>query len=154
MIPGVFGSSPLRGRGDSATATVSVTGIDTLLRIMAGLSSTYEARMGQGMMQWMQGVIKEAKDQHVPIDTAALRDSGFARGPIREPGAVVVEGGFGPSKDERNRRGGQPPSQREYALVVHEENIPHQHGTWKYLQIPFIAREPQLAGIIRTAMGF
>lgn len=133
---------------------MEIIGLDDVALVLASMSALYAQAMGGAMLDWMQGVIAESKDRWVPIDTAALKDSGFARGPFREGSEIVVEGGFGPSKDERNRRGGEPKSMEEYALAVHEENIPHQHGTWKYLQIPFVAREHKLAGVIKTAMGY
>lgn len=134
--------------------TVNVYGIPAATARIAAMNVFTMARAGFGMKRWMEGVIDEARNVWVPIDTAALHDSAKVHGPFYDRGEVVVIGSFGPSHSERLRRGGRDWGMGEYAISVHEDWMEHPHGTWKYLITPFMSREHAALDVLQAELGF
>jgi len=146
---GFLGTNITRARG-SAAGIIQLFGVGDVLGKLKSMGHNAQKVAGAVMKEEADEVLRLAKDRYVPIDTGALKDSGFTKGPsYPRKGAVEVTVGFGPSLHTRRARGGQSGS--EYAVPVHEmPNLLHQHGSWKYLQIPLLIR---MAGFERRAGG-
>ena len=124
-------------RGSARAVVVDVFGISETVRALESFGLKVRKVAGDVIKQQAVAVIALARDAYVPIDTGALRDSGFVRGPYFHDDMIDVEMGFGPALSERRARGGQ--SGPEYAVPVHEmPNLEHAFGEWKYLQTPFM----------------
>jgi hypothetical protein len=81
------------------------------------------------LYQSAEAVMTSAKEEYVPVDTGALRDSGFVELPEIDGSNVLVTMSFGgPAVD--------------YAVIVHEDmTARHPHGGGpKYLQQPLEQR--------------
>lgn len=98
----------------------------------------------KSMYQEMEGIITQAKEL-TPVDTGALRSSGFVRLPERAGSTVNVVAGFGGpagsgNVGETNRK------DVGYAVRVHEDTVVfHPVGMAKYLEIPY---KKALAGMV------
>lgn len=72
----------------------------------------------------------------VPVDTSALRSSGYVLPPEFQHDGVVVYLGYGGPAAKINPKTGE--STDSYALYVHENlDAFHKVGTAKYLELPF-----------------
>ena len=70
-----------------------------------------------------EAVMADSKENYVPVDTGALRSSGFVSQPRIESGSVTVDMGFN----------------TPYAIQVHEDlTAYHPHGEAKYLSKPLL----------------
>jgi len=124
-----------RSRGTGIAVSISAVGLGTLVAQLrqAGLKVLPEA--GRIVRKEADAILTLAQSHYVPVDTGALHDSGEARGPVYPGGRYAqAEVSFGPSAAERRARGGHSGS--EYAVPVHEIDMAHQVGSWKYLEIP------------------
>jgi len=85
-------------------------------------------REGLGIMAASQGL--------VPVDTSALRSSGYVLPPEYDDKSVIVYLGYGGPAAKINPKTGE--STAGYALYVHENlDAFHPVGTAKYLELPF-----------------
>lgn len=83
---------------------------------------------GLGIMASSQGL--------VPVDTSALRSSGYVAEPTFEGSETEVLLGYGGPAAKINPKTGE--STDSYALYVHENlDAFHKVGTAKYLEMPF-----------------
>lgn len=125
----------------SADGLFKIDGVADLIRKFNALKINSKQIVMEAMRNEMEGILQLAVDQYVPIDSGQLRDSKHMRGSFQGE-TVMVEGGFGPVFNERGSG---------YAVPVHEIPEPpnksvggrsayHEFGSWKYLQIPFLAR--------------
>lgn len=88
-----------------------------------------------------EAVITAAKQQYVPVETGALRASGFVAPPHVSGHRVAVVMGFG---------GPSAP----YALIVHEDLTKrHPVGSAKYLEIPFKARVAGMPAVVAARLN-
>ena len=86
-------------------------------------------------------ILTISQRDYVPVDTGALRASGFIEDPQLRPGGASFAIGF---------RGSAAP----YAVIVHEDLTKrHPVGQAKYLEIPLRARLEGMRGVLqmRTA---
>lgn len=96
-------------------------------------------REAQGIMASSQGL--------VPVDTGALRSSGYVKEPEREGDQVVVTLGYGGPAAKINPKSGE--STDGYAIHVHENlDAVHKVGTAKFLELPFDQAKSGMAGRI------
>lgn len=119
-------------------------GNDALRRLGGGLY-----KEGLGIMASSQGL--------VPVDTTALRSSGYVSEPRYEGKTVTVDIGYGGPAAKINRKTGE--STAGYALYVHENlDAFHKVGTAKFLEMPFDQAAEGMGGRlgneIKTAGGF
>ncbi len=99
-------------------------------------------REGLGIMAASQGL--------VPVDTTALRSSGYVTEPEIAGGRVTVLIGYGGPAAKINSKTGE--STDGYALIVHENlEAFHPVGTAKYLEQPFDQAKRGMSG--RVAAG-
>lgn len=85
-------------------------------------------REGLGIMASSQGL--------VPVDTSALRSSGYVNPPVRDINMISVFLGYGGPAAKINSKTGE--STDGYAIIVHENlEAFHKVGTAKYLEMPF-----------------
>ncbi len=107
-----------------------------LERVLVHLSN----QAGAALMQVAEEEMGESK-QRTPVDTGALRDSGFVEPPVFDPTGVSVRLGFGgPAID--------------YAVAVHE-NLESHHdvGQAKFLESVLLESAPFLAQRIAARMN-
>lgn len=106
-------------------------------QVRAQLQSIAEAVPGgiaQALREFGEAVLTDAKTTYVPVDTGALRASGFVEG-LDAEGTVLL--GFG---------GPAAP----YAVIVHEDlTVTHKVGQAKYLETPLKLRLGLLAQVLR-----
>jgi len=92
------------------------------------------------LYQSAEEIMTESKSNYVPVDTGALRASGFVQPPIIDDRSISVALSYGgPAVD--------------YALVVHENpDARHPHGQWKYLETPLKAHVGDVADRVIEAI--
>ena len=88
----------------------------------------------RALYQEAEETITDAKED-TPVDTGALRASGFVDLPERRPRGISVKLGFGGVAGSGNQ-GGSNSKDVGYAVFVHEDcNAYHAVGRCKYLEI-------------------
>ena len=101
-------------------------GWDMISAKLTALSAMFPRETEHILLGMAEDIIKDAQENFVPVDTGALKASGFARR-VPEGGVELGFGGEG----------------IDYALVVHENPAPyHPIGQWKYLEEPVTAAMP------------
>lgn len=90
-------------------------------------------------VQIAEQILTDSKQNYVPVDTGALRASGFTEGPeVTGPFIAMTLGFGGPSAS--------------YAVIVHEDLTKrHPVGQAKYLEIPL---RKAIAGMANTIAQF
>lgn len=92
---------------------------------------------GRGMYIEAQAILQESLPL-VPVDTGALRGSGYVTEPERKGDHITVEIGYGGVAAQINPKTLE--STGVYAMTVHENlEAHHPVGQAKYLQMPFDA---------------
>ncbi len=125
------------GSGKSITAVLSDYGERAAVSLGRQLY-----REGLGIMASSEGL--------VPVDTSALRSSGYVQQPIRAGKTITVFLGYGGPAAKINSKTGE--STDGYALIVHENlEAFHPVGTAKYLEMPFDQAKRGMAA--RVAAG-
>lgn len=100
-------------------------------------------REATGIMAASQGL--------VPVDTAALRSSGYVAPPVIQGGRVRVEFGYGGPAARINSKTGT--STDGYALFVHENlEAFHKVGGAKFLEMPFDQAKAGMSARIAKGM--
>jgi Bacteriophage protein of unknown function (DUF646). len=114
---------------------IDITGQDKVIGRLRSLGGDSTRVLAAALYQEGEGLIAEAK-QETPVDTGALRASGYVAQPVTENSKVTVQVGFG---------GIAAP----YAVFVHENaEANHPVGKWKYLEDPAKRRASTMAGRI------
>lgn len=127
--------------------TASGRSIQDMLRVFGDKAEDSLSRQlyreGLGIMEASKGL--------VPVDTSALRSSGYVAPPVKEGNRVVVALGYGGPAAKINPTTGQ--STDGYALFVHE-NLEAEHpvGMAKYLELPFNQAKKGMGERIAKAM--
>lgn len=97
---------------------------------------------GLGIMASSQGL--------VPVDTAALKSSGYVSEPERKGDQIEVVIGYGGPAAKINSKTGE--STDGYAIIVHENlEAFHKNGVAKFLEMPFDQAKRGMGG--RVAQG-
>ena len=106
-----------------------IQGLDGVLKRMGAIGLAAEKSIASALYAEAQLVMTRSKAEFVPVDTGALRASGYVAKPAWSGSKVTVEMGFGgPSAS--------------YALKVHEDlETPHRTGSAKYLETPYVEAE-------------
>lgn len=100
-------------------------------------------REGLGIMASSQGL--------VPVDTTALRSSGYVQEPERDADLITVYLGYGGPAAKINSKTGE--STDAYALYVHENlEAFHPVGMAKYLEMPFDQAKSGMGARIAAAI--
>jgi hypothetical protein len=103
--------------------TVTVTGLDQFAAAVRRIGQQLPGAVGDQLKTELRGVLA-ASQQLVPVDTGALKESGFVDDPAVSGGHVVDRIGY----------------DTPYALQQHELNYRHPHGGQrKYLGEPLEA---------------
>ena len=93
------------------------------------------ASLGKELYREATGIMESSRGL-VPVDTGALRSSGYVKPPEQEGNRITVYLGYGGPAAQINPKSGQ--STDGYALYVHENlDAVHKVGTAKYLEMPF-----------------
>lgn len=97
-----------KGRGG-----VTATGFENLSKQLRAAAKDLPLAAAYGQYEGMQDIIKDAKSR-APVDTGALRDSGYVEAPDVRGGRSLVRAGFG---------GYAAP----YTVRQHETHATHHH---------------------------
>src|SRR6059036_477727 len=88
---------------------------------LRSIAETVPGGIEQALREFGETVMTDAKATYVPVDTGALRASGFVDGP--DAAGTVTLGFGGPAAP--------------YAVIVHEDlTVTHKVGQAKYLETP------------------
>lgn len=106
--------------------------------------------LGRQLYLEAQGIISQSQ-QLCPVDTGALRSSGYVEEPTREGDVMRVELGYGGPASKRNPKTGEATD--DYAVFVHENlEAHHPVGMAKFLEIPFNAAQSGMPNRIARGM--
>lgn len=121
----------------------------TILETLAAYGAKAEASLGRQLYQEGEGIMAQSKPL-VPVDTSALRSSGYVAQPVRVGDVIRVELGYGGPAAKINPKTGE--SVDAYALIVHENlEAHHKVGIAKYLELPFLQAQRGMSA--RVAAG-
>jgi hypothetical protein len=120
--------------------------------IQTGLA--FSRRVGQALGAEMylegEGIMAQSKEL-VPVDTGALRASGYVELPVIDGLGASVELGYGGPASRPNPKTGEETD--VYAIIVHEDlEAHHKVGIAKYLEIPFLQAQRGMASRIRAGV--
>ena len=119
---------------------IELYGTERLRAKLAAAADAGPRILGAALYQEAEAVMTTSKEQYVPVDTGALRASGFVELPIYAGEGASVNFGFGGP--------GAP-----YAVVVHEDLTKrHPVGQAKYLEIPLRARIAGMRNVLAMRM--
>lgn len=109
---------------------LTVMGVGAIQAKLAGLSAAVRPAILAALFEEGETIIKESKER-VPVDTGALKNSGFVEPPAWvTPGLARITVGFGGPA-------------AEYAVIVHEDfEAHHETGGPKYLESVILERAP------------
>lgn len=112
--------------------------------ILAAYVEKAEGPLGKGLYREGLGILAQSRPL-VPVDTGALRASGYVTQPIKEGNVIFVLIGYGGVAAKFNPKTGE--STGNYALFVHENlDAFHHVGMAKFLEIPFNAARAGMSG--------
>jgi hypothetical protein len=116
---------------------LTLQGSQTFKRKLAAAAAVGPPSLLAALFQEANVILTASKQDYVPVDTGALRASGFVEPPVVTPEGGSVTLGFG---------GPSAP----YAVIVHEDLTKrHPVGQAKYLEIPLRARIEGMAAVLR-----
>lgn len=126
----------------------------TITQILEDYGQKAEVSLGKGLYREGIGIMAESQPL-VPVDTSALRSSGYVLEPVYDISTVTVTLGYGGPAAKINPKTGE--STDSYALTVHENlEAFHKVGTAQFLAMPFDQAKPgmvdRLATFIRSDM--
>lgn len=111
---------------------IRIVGATKAARQIVAAAQSGAPALGGELYRQAEAIMTAAKTDYVPVDTGALRASGYVTPPTISLTRASVELGFGGPA-------------AEYAVIVHEDLTKrHPVGQAKYLEIPLKAR---LAGM-------
>lgn len=113
-------------------------------RRIALINKTAERALMAWIYEEAEAIMTDSKEHYVPVDTGALKGSGFVEKPTLNGTAIRVALGYGGPATG-------------YALVVHERlGVHHPVGSAKYLEIPILNAKPSMGqrGAARLAAAF
>jgi len=104
------------------------------------LGNDARQELGRALAVEAELIMTDSKANYVPVDTGALRASGYVQAPVITRDAVSVTMGYG---------GAAAP----YALPVHEDLLAvHPTGQAKYLEVPVHQRARYLGDRLTAAL--
>lgn len=118
-----------------------VTGQERLGPKLGAVQRAIAQELAAALYQECEATMAVSKAQYAPVETGALRSSGFVEPPKVSGTTVVVRLGYGGAA-------------KEYALIVHERlGVNHPVGQAKYLETPVLERLPGMATRIRARVA-
>lgn len=122
----------------------------SITQILQSRGEPAALELGRQLYREGQGILA-ASEPLVPVDTAALKSSGYVEPPKREGDHVEVTLGYGGPAAKVNPKTGE--STDGYALKVHEDmEAFHKVGTAKFLEMPFNQAARGMGARIAAAM--
>lgn len=121
----------------------------SLTRTLMDYGAKAEKSLGKHLYREGLGILASSQGL-VPVDTNALRSSGYVTEPVRDINMLSVFIGYGGPAAKINVKTGQ--STDGYAILVHENlEAFHKVGTAKFLEMPFDQAKTGMAS--RLAAG-
>ena len=118
--------------------------------LLAKYGSKAEASLGRQLFREASGILS-ASAGLVPVDTGALKSSGYVADPKREGDVIEVVLGYGGPAAQINPKTGE--STDGYAVMVHENlEAHHPVGSAKFLEMPFDQATQGMATRVAAAM--
>ena len=135
-------------------------GVSGFRRTISALEEVTEEVRGEvegALMEEAEEIMTDSKKNFVPVDTGALRSSGFVRPPrktVRGPRVTIGFGGPAGSRNGTGRHDGEVDVEGDdvdgdigYAAVQHERlDYDHTVGEAKYLEKPALMAEATMEG--------
>lgn len=122
----------------------------TISALLANYGEKAAASLGRALYLEGQRIINESKPL-VPVDTGALRASGYVEPPVTQGRVITVTLGYGGPAAQVNPKSGE--STEGYAIYVHENlEAHHPVGQAKFLEQPFLAAEQGMSNRIASVM--
>jgi hypothetical protein len=122
----------------------------TVTQILEKYGARAGASLGTQLYKEGQGILASSQGL-VPVDTTALKSSGYVTEPERKGDQLEVLIGYGGPAAQINIKTGE--STDGYALYVHENlEAHHPVGTAKYLEMPFDQAKRGMGGRIAAGM--
>jgi hypothetical protein len=112
---------------------VEERGIEEAKQRLSELMRRFSKDVAAGMKEEAESIMTESKLE-VPVDTGALRSSGFVEEPQVSTDRISVKLGYGGAATKINPVSGQLTT--SYAIIVHEGYQHHTVGKRKYLEDP------------------
>lgn len=119
------------------SATFELEGDEEMMDKTRRLFPIYQDAAGKGAQTWADDVMNSSKREYVPVDTGALKASGYSEDATTTDVSITLELGYS----------------QNYAAPVHENMAArHEVGQAKYLEIPLIIKSGELLPRIAQAM--
>lgn len=138
-----------------ATSGVKVIGLEKLFKQLKTIPAKADRAIGMAITKEANFIMSDSKSNYVPVDTGALRNSGFVELPKRAGNKISVSLGYGGTaakyaarvheNPRAGKTGGMSPSGSKYKTWS-------KVGQWKYLEIPFRKRMRGQAKRIKDAI--
>lgn len=112
----------------------TISGLDEARKKLSALAKNYPKKLKTGLVTWGEIVMTRSKEEFVPIDTGALKNSGMV---TPAPDRIAITLSYGGAASA-------------YAVPVHEN--PHAHhpvGEYKYLEKPLLEAAGTLEADVR-----
>lgn len=120
---------------------ITILGGTRLARKLQAASASGPPALVGALFQEAERIMTASKQDYVPVQTGALRASGFVDEPVLTATGGSVTLGFG---------GPAAP----YAVIVHEDLTKrHPVGQAKYLEVPLRAAIQGMAGVLKQRVG-
>lgn len=121
---------------------VKITGQKKLLNQLKKAQRLIPQEFAKYMYEELLEIMDESQRQ-VPVDTGALKRSGYVDRPKLTRTRIQTRIGYAGRATKINPRTGQPTS--KYASTVHEVPRNYRIGKYKYLEDPIKERQPYIA---------
>lgn len=119
---------------------LTVANVDAVVRDLGTMIDRLRERAATALYQEAEIEMTEAK-KRTPVDTGALRSSGFVEPPVASGDEISVRLGFG---------GPAAP----YAIIVHEDlSALHPVGQAKFLESTILESAPYMAARVAKRLG-
>jgi hypothetical protein len=120
--------------------TFRFLGADTLQRRIASLSPEILRQVEAALLEQAEAVMADSKEHYVPVDVAALKNSGHVQPPVSTGNELSITLGYGGAA-------------RAYAIVQHERmDFRHTVGGPKYLERPLLAAAARIRAALHAAV--
>lgn len=136
-----------------ARMSMNVRGFREAIANIKKISKDVEKAAKAAVFEEATNILAESQKQ-VPVDTGALRASGFVAFPEVAGGVISVSIGYGGPAGRRAAVGGSNSVEVGYAWIVHENLTSfHPVGNAKYLELPHMYARAGMADRIAARIA-
>ena len=115
-------------------AEFSLRGVDDILRRLTSIGQDTREAMSAGAMEEAEAIAEKSRNEVVPVDSGALRDTiHVSKGQLSQGRNQLGQFTEGAAIEIVISAGGDLP----YALAVHEHPSEHDHPSWQGVNVNF-----------------